>query len=323
MRTQGLLRSRIYDYRNKHSRNSQGYKKKARVKMQVNQEKDFEFGQITSSFTPLTITVETLQALAKQERYADLLALYMAYVEISTWQETQSIKATADFMMKRLSWGQNRFYKAKLALVKLGLIIDRQNKEQKSGKMMGHYILVRHIVNHPTSFPEYGFDHSMDLETTSTTNLQESTTNQNKSASARSSKMIKTKHGEITIDEFLVRLISLVNKKEKPTEERLRQLRARLKDYTPAEVWYAAVAFSKSDWHKENNQMSIDNLLRPSKFGRWYIAKETSGKQSTASDGSNGFDDGYTAEERKEEKEKGKKWDTERKARNKEFWGED
>lgn len=250
-----------------------------------NQEKDFQFGQITSSFTPLTITVETLQMLAKQEKYADLLALYMAYVEISTWQETQSIKATADFMMKRLNWGKSRFYQAKLALVKLGLIIDRQNKEQKSGKMMGHYILVRHIVNHPTSFPEGGFDGRVGLETTSTTNLQESTTNQNKSAGMRASKMIKTSSGEITIEEFLSRIIVLVNKKEKVTAERVTLLRARLKDYTAVEVWKAAQAFSKSQWHRDNGQMSIDNLLRPSKFGRWYAASNEKAA-STASDGS-------------------------------------
>lgn len=76
---------------------------------------------------------------------------------------------------------------------------------------------------------------------------------------------------------LLPSLIALVNKKEKPTDDRRRALTARLKDYTADEITAAAVAFSKSEWHKENKQMSIDNLLAPSKFGRWY-EQSTAGK---------------------------------------------
>lgn len=101
----------------------------------------------------------------------------------------------------------------------------------------------------------------------------------------RVSKMIMTSSGEITIEEFLSRIIVLVNKKEKVTAERVTLLRARLKDYTAVEVWKAAQAFSKSQWHRDNGQMSIDNLLRPSKFGRWYAASNEKAA-STASDGS-------------------------------------
>lgn len=71
---------------------------------------------------------------------------------------------------------------------------------------------------------------------------------------------------------FLEDLISRVNPREKPTEARQRLLNARLKEYSQEEILKAAVAFSKSDWHKENGQMTIDNLLAPSKFGRWYTA---------------------------------------------------
>jgi DNA-binding transcriptional regulator YhcF (GntR family) len=68
----------------------------------------------------------------------------------------------------------------------------------------------------------------------------------------------------------LEELIALVNPKEKATEDRLRLLSARLKEYSFGEIINAAHAFSRSEWHRENGQMSIDNLLRPSKFGRWY-----------------------------------------------------
>lgn len=76
-------------------------------------------------------------------------------------------------------------------------------------------------------------------------------------------------------DALLLDLISLVNPREKPTPERRRALAARLKDYTAEEIKGAAVAFSKSEWHIENKQMSIDNLLAPSKFGRWYAQRDT------------------------------------------------
>lgn len=70
--------------------------------------------------------------------------------------------------------------------------------------------------------------------------------------------------------QLLPKLIHIVNAKEKATDDRLRILSARLKEYTDDEVINAARAFSKSEWHRENGEMHIDNLLRPSKFGRWY-----------------------------------------------------
>ena len=85
-----------------------------------------------------------------------------------------------------------------------------------------------------------------------------------------SNSLLVTKETTKKTDALLLDLISLVNPKEKPTADRVRVLNGRLKDYTPDEIRAAAVAFSKSEWHRENKQMSIDNLLAPSKFGRWY-----------------------------------------------------
>lgn len=52
---------------------------------------------------------------------------------------------------------------------------------------------------------------------------------------------------------------------------------ARLKDYTAAELKAAAYQLSQSQWHKDNKQMSIDNLIAPSKVGRWYTAAQADG----------------------------------------------
>lgn len=71
---------------------------------------------------------------------------------------------------------------------------------------------------------------------------------------------------------LLQEIIDIINPREKCTYERVRNLNGRMKDYEPDEIRWAARAFSKSEWHKENNQMSVDNLIRPSKFGRWFTA---------------------------------------------------
>lgn len=81
-------------------------------------------------------------------------------------------------------------------------------------------------------------------------------------------------HGPNPVHNFLNELIQIINPREKATDERKRMLHARLKDYTTEEILQSAKAFSHSKWHKENRQMSIDNLLMPSKFGRWYAKRE-------------------------------------------------
>lgn len=73
---------------------------------------------------------------------------------------------------------------------------------------------------------------------------------------------------------LLKELIEIINPRERVTQDRVRQVSARLKEYQRHEIVAAAVAFSQSEWHRENKQMSIDNLIRPSKFGRWYAQSQ-------------------------------------------------
>lgn len=72
---------------------------------------------------------------------------------------------------------------------------------------------------------------------------------------------------------LLKELIQIVNPNERPTEDRQRMLNGRLKEYTIGEIKGAARALHRSTWHRENKQMSIDNLLAPKKFGRWYAQR--------------------------------------------------
>lgn len=139
----------------------------------------------SESFTPVTVTVETLQVLSKQPHYADLLALYMACVEITTWQKNNSIKASKGFMMERLHWGETKLLRTKKSLVKLGLLQNKTTKDNK-GLITGHYVLVKHIVSTTHQTPGAGLDHALDFEGTSANDLQ---------LSANNSKLSATKSG--------------------------------------------------------------------------------------------------------------------------------
>lgn len=85
---------------------------------------------------------------------------------------------------------------------------------------------------------------------------------------------IENKNKEINISKLLLKVIEIINPKEKVIEHRITKLKKLLKDYSEDEILKAAIAFSKSDWHIKNKQMSVDNLLAPSKFGKWYVKEE-------------------------------------------------
>lgn len=96
---------------------------------------------------------------------------------------------------------------------------------------------------------------------------------QNVAPTKETTKETNTK--EIYIKPFLEELILIVNPREKPTKDRIGLLKSLLVEYTKEEITEAAKSFSQSDWHRQNNQMSIDNLLRKSKFGIWYSKSQT------------------------------------------------
>lgn len=202
----------------------------------------------------------------------------LVHNELQFWSNKKGIRKdgwiykTYEEMTDRLPLSEQTIRRAYKKLSDAGLITTKIMK--LNGTPVLHYKLAESETTNLADSKE-------------TTNLADSinTVTNTVTNTSRSSKMIMTSSGEITVDEFLSRIIVLVNKKEKVTEERTRQLRARLKDYTAVEIWKAAQAFSKSQWHRENGQMSIDNLIRPSKFGRWYAASNDKAA-STASDGS-------------------------------------
>lgn len=203
----------------------------------------------TVSFTPITVTVETLQILSKETNYANLLALYMACVEITTWQKNNSIKASRNFMMKRLNWGENRLSKAKARLVELGLL-ENVRRTKKDGTVEGHYVLVKHVIHTPLK-PSAGFEHGVDSEGTSANDLQ---------LNANDSKTILP-----TLTKQKKDLLVLVNKVTNRNFRTLpeRGVKKTLDAFSMVEIEYALRALAADDWHRERlSEFKIDYLIR-------------------------------------------------------------
>lgn len=67
-------------------------------------------------------TVKTLDTLYAEENGADAVALYFFYYKTAKKQGTYQIRATQNFCMKGLGWGDRRFRDAKAVLDKFSLV---------------------------------------------------------------------------------------------------------------------------------------------------------------------------------------------------------
>lgn len=76
-------------------------------------------------------------------------------------------------------------------------------------------------------------------------------------------------------ESLLLEIIEIVNPLEKITANRIKLINRRLKENSETEILQAAQRFSKSKWHLDNKQMSIDNLIRDSKFDKWLTESST------------------------------------------------
>lgn len=215
-------------------------------------------------FTPITLTVETLQIIAKQTNNANIAALYLMYTEITTWQNTNRIRATNTFMMKRLNWGKDKFMPAKKALVELGLITPTIKKDN-TNKIIEHYVLVNHITNTiAPAEPEGGKSLLVGKQPTSTINLQESTINSKTSIAEKSgSPKEKTK-----VD---IELLSLVNKHTGRNFRVLpRGYKKTLQTFSLGEIEHALSVLVKDNWHSDKlKELSIDYFLRITTIDRF------------------------------------------------------
>lgn len=108
-----------------------------------------------------TATISRLLKCKDKNLRTSALALYIFYAWVCAWQNEKQVKANDSFCIKGLGWGKDRFYKAKAALVKTGLIEQLQRKNSQ-GKIIGSYIYVKFVKttvlgNHSPEKPDGGF----------------------------------------------------------------------------------------------------------------------------------------------------------------------
>lgn len=115
------------------------------------------------------ITKPTIDRLLKMDNPSDCIALYTFYVYTRKWQRNNAVYATSDYAMKAMTWGRERFAKAKSQLKETGFIEDIQRKDA-GGKVIGWYVGVKFAQNatmgnfsiadvpenHPPALPQGG-----------------------------------------------------------------------------------------------------------------------------------------------------------------------
>lgn len=107
------------------------------------------------------ITKPSIDRMLKMENPADCIALYTFYCYTRKWQKNNAVFATSEFAMKALSWGRDKFSKAKTQLKEAGFIDDIQRKDS-SGKIVGWFVGVRFAQSatlgnfHTTEIPDCG-----------------------------------------------------------------------------------------------------------------------------------------------------------------------
>lgn len=107
------------------------------------------------------ITKPSIDRMLKMENPADCIALYTFYCYTKKWQKNNAVFATSEFAMKALSWGRDKFSKAKTQLKEVGFIEDIQRKDS-TGKIIGWFVGVRFAQSatlgnfHTTEIPYCG-----------------------------------------------------------------------------------------------------------------------------------------------------------------------
>lgn len=93
----------------------------------------------------ISLTKETLDILLKQDKPADLIALYSFYSYTAKWQKTNVIKCTTDYVATGLKINDKKVRRLKKSLLSLGLIEDVKKRDDK-GQVVGHYVKVNYVI---------------------------------------------------------------------------------------------------------------------------------------------------------------------------------
>lgn len=93
---------------------------------------------------PLVISKSVMDLFLKQTHPSDVISLYCFYYYTAKWQATNQPKATTSYVAKGLKWSEDRVRRIKKILNEIRLIEDLTSRDE-SGKINGHYILVKFI----------------------------------------------------------------------------------------------------------------------------------------------------------------------------------
>jgi len=97
----------------------------------------------------IIITKGLFDAVLKEDKPSDLIALYLFYYYTSKWQKTDTVKAVTNYAAKGLNWSTDRVKKAKKTLIKMGLIEDVRRIDE-NGKVTGWYVKIYYIFKQQT-----------------------------------------------------------------------------------------------------------------------------------------------------------------------------
>ena len=93
---------------------------------------------------PLVLSKSVIDLLLKCDKPADCIALYTFYYYTAKWQQTNTAKATQNYVMVALKWGEDRQANAKKELIDNGLI-ENITRRDYQGKIEGHYVKVNFV----------------------------------------------------------------------------------------------------------------------------------------------------------------------------------
>jgi len=91
------------------------------------------------------INKTTIDVILRQEKPDQLLALYLFYAYVSTWQKETCIHATTKYTATGLRWSIQKVRQVKKRLKQLDLIDDVVRRSEDGKHISGHYIDVKYI----------------------------------------------------------------------------------------------------------------------------------------------------------------------------------
>lgn len=106
---------------------------------------------------PIVISKPVTDLILRQDHPSDLMALYQFYYYTAKWQGTNQPKATVYYVAEGLKWTPERVRRAKARLIRLGLVADVREVDEKTKRVTGYYIKVKFLwKSQPSDFPEAG-----------------------------------------------------------------------------------------------------------------------------------------------------------------------